>query len=141
MQRLQLQVFIQLMAYRAELASPRAREAVNAVDVLFAGDPDVRSARQLFMAAVNKPGTEADLIVERYHNLIESVARTMGVAALIGPMDIRQGYYPEAAGKLDLASLMEAEEKIARKAAKKAGEPGGPAAVQQAKSASDQYKR
>lgn len=115
LQKLQLAAFLQLMTHRAELASPNARQAVNAVDVLFAGNADVRSARQMFMEAVNVQPTNGTIIVERYHALIEAVARAIGIANLIGPMDIRQGYYPEAAGKLDLAAIADAEEKLDRK--------------------------
>src|SRR5687767_8412972 len=65
--KLQFQVFLQLMAHRAELASINARQAVNAVDVIFASNTDVRNARQMFMAAVNAQPTDGRLIVERYH--------------------------------------------------------------------------
>lgn len=119
MHLMQLHVFLQLMAHRAELANPLARQAVNSVDVIFAAHPEVRSARQMFMAAVNGRPTDSTIIVERYHSLIEAVARAVGIANLVGPMDIRLGYYPEAAGKLDLAAIAEAEEKIARREAVK----------------------
>jgi hypothetical protein len=125
LQKLQVAVFLQLMAHRAELTSLPARQAVNAVDVLFAANADVRNARQMFMAAVNIRPTDGTLIVERYHNLIAAVARAVGVDNLIGPFDISQGYYPEAAGKLDLAAIAEAEEKLARKAAKDANDATG----------------
>jgi hypothetical protein len=119
-QRLQLHVFLQLMAHRAELANPLARQAVNAVDVVFAGNSDVRTARHMFMAAVSDRPVKSELIVERYHSMIEAVARAMAVGTnVIGPIDIRMGYYPEAAAQLDMPALAEAEEKIARAAAKK----------------------
>jgi hypothetical protein len=108
------------MAHRAELANPLARQAVNAVDVVFAGNSDVRTARHMFMAAVSDRPVKSELIVERYHSMIEAVARAMAVGTnVIGPIDIRMGYYPEAAAQLDMPALAEAEEKIARAAAKK----------------------
>jgi len=119
MQKLKFHTFLQLMAHRADLASPLAQQAVNAVDVLFANYPEVRKARQMFVFAVNERTTDATVIVERYHSLIETVASAMGVASWISPSDIHLGYYPEAAANLDQAALAEAEERIAlREAAK-----------------------
>jgi hypothetical protein len=135
--KLQLHVFLQLMAHRAELGSPLARQAVNSVDVLFAAHSDVRNARSMFMEAVNKRPTDGTLIVERYHSLIEAVARAIGIAEFIGPMDIRQGYYPEAVAKLDLAAIAEAEEKIAKKAAQEAGSTASGGALDAYKTRTD----
>jgi histone H3/H4 len=85
MQKLQFQFFLQLMAHRAEIAHPLARQAVNAVDVIFAGSPEVRNARKLFMSAVLEQPSNPTVIVERYHSLIEAVARAVGVSQVIGP--------------------------------------------------------
>ena len=91
------------------------------MDVLFAGFPEVRNARHMFMTSVLEQPANPAVIVERYYGLIEAVARAVGVNQWIGPMDVRLVYYPEAAGKLDLAAIADAEERLARYESSKAG--------------------
>ena len=114
LQRFRMGVFSTLMAHRSEILAREARTAINLVDVAFAGVPGVRSARRLFIDATTS-GSSTN-IVERYHALIEAVAREMDASEHLDGFDVRLGYYPIAAGKIDEAALIEAEEKIAKRA-------------------------
>lgn len=118
-QRFRMQVFSTLMAHRSEILAREARAAINLVDVAFAGIPRVRNARRLFIEATS--GESPTNIIERYHALIEAVAHEMDSSAELDGFDVRRGYYPVAAGKIDEAALMEAEEKIAKRAARDEG--------------------
>jgi hypothetical protein len=111
-QKLRLNVFLTLMRYRAELLAADARAAINLVDVAFDDQPEVRSARALFMEAAGQEPSVPTTIVERYHALIEAVARSLQLP--IDGKDVRLGYYPRAAGRLDEAAIADAEEKIAK---------------------------
>lgn len=116
-QKLRMSLAAALMACRAELLNADARRAINLVDYAFADVPNVLEARRLFLAATSLTPPNPSLIVERYHGLIEAVARAMGTPFSITSQDIRSGYYPDAMSRIDEATLAEAEEKIARRAA------------------------
>jgi hypothetical protein len=103
------------MRHRAELMAPDARAAINLVDVAFDDVLEVKEARQLFMEAANADPFHATTIVERYHHLIEAVARALSLQ--VSGKDVRLGYYPVAVSKLDEAAIADAEEKIARRQA------------------------
>lgn len=118
--RFQLQVFTALMAHRSEIMHPEARSAINTVDVAFAGFSEVRNARRLFIEATVAQPFDSTAIVERYHGLIEAVARALNLTDAISGFDVRAGYYPEAVAKLDAAAIADAEEKLARRAAQEA---------------------
>ncbi|WP_334655698.1 DUF6680 family protein [Sphingomonas panaciterrae] len=115
LQRFQMNVFATLMRCRAEILNPEARAAINSVDVAFAAHAEVRDARRLFFEAVSQQPVNSERIIERYHGLIETVARALGLGSIITGFDVRAGYYPTAIGRLDEAALAEAEEKIARR--------------------------
>lgn len=116
-QKMRMLVFFSLMKHRVEVLAPDARAAINLVDVAFSDVEDVRDARRLFIQATVAQPYSATAIIERYHAIIEAVARALGYDSIKG-FDVRTGYYPEGVGKLDEAALVEAEEKIARRAAK-----------------------
>jgi uncharacterized protein DUF6680 len=124
--RFQLQVFTALMAHRSEIMHPEARAAINTVDVAFGGSPEVRNARRLFIDATLAQPSDSTAIVERYHGLIEAVARALNLTQGISGFDIRAGYYPEAVAKLDAAAIADAEEKLARRAAQEAPKENAP---------------
>lgn len=113
LQRYRMSVFSTLMAHRSEMLARDARLAINSVDVAFADDLQVRNARRLFMEAAQANPTNAVQIVERYHAMIEAVARAMNAGNELTGFDVRTGYYPMAMARLDEAALAEAEEKIA----------------------------
>ncbi|WP_448658303.1 DUF6680 family protein [Sphingomonas sp. CJ99] len=118
--QIQLNVFYALMKSRVEILNVDARAAINLVDVVFSDNLEVRSARNLFIQASLKEPFEPNVMVERYHQLIESVARAVGLGSAINGFDIRQGYYPEAMAKLDQAAVADAEARLAAVAAAKA---------------------
>lgn len=118
LQRFQMNVFVTLMRCRAEILNPEARAAINVVDVAFPRNEGVRNARRLFLEAAAVPDGPPERTVERYHALIEAVARATDLSSQISGFDVRAGYYPEGVSKLDQAALADAEEKIARRAAR-----------------------
>jgi hypothetical protein len=118
LQRFQMHVFTTLMRCRAEIVNVEARAAINLVDVAFPDNQEVRSARRLFFEAANSEPYNPERIIERYHALIEAVARATQLSPHITGFDVRAGYYPVAVSRMDEAALAEAEEKIARKAAR-----------------------
>lgn len=118
LQRFQMGVFATLMRCRAEILNPEARSAINLVDVAFPTDDGVRSARRLFLEAAAAQNGTPERTIERYHALIEAVARATDLSPYITGFDVRAGYYPEGVSKLDQAAIADAEEKIARRAAR-----------------------
>lgn len=108
-------------AVRARLTQ---NDSINLVDVAFADVPAVRDARRLFIEATSQESENPVVIVERYHSLIGAVATTLDMGHQITGSDIRMGYYPVGAGKLDEAAIAEAEEKIARRETAKMGAKG-----------------
>lgn len=115
-------VFTLLMARRNQLLHHEAITALNLVDVAFMDVSEVRTAYRSFVEASREKPFNAVRLYERYHALIEKVAVEMGFSNKVTPFDIRAGYYPEALGKMDEAALVEAEEKLARRAATEAND-------------------
>lgn len=118
-----MSVFTTLMRCRAEILNPEARAAINSVDVAFAGHDDVRNARRLFFEAASQQPVNSERIIERYHVLIETVARAVDLGSSLTGFDVRAGYYPTALGRLDELALAEAEEKIAQRNAAQLAQP------------------
>jgi hypothetical protein len=113
-QQLRMHVLLNLVKCRNEIMHHDARAAINMVDVAFEDVPGVVDARRLFIEASKRQPFDAVLMIERYHALIICVARAMGVSETLSGQDFRDGYYPEALGKIDEAAIIDAEEKIAR---------------------------
>lgn len=120
--RIKVGVFVTLMQHRALMLAPNAVAAVNLIDVAFVDSPRVRDAHKSFMAATAEDPFQPEKTVERYHALIEAVARDLGFMDRLSVMDLRTAYYPAAMGKFDEAAFAEAEEKIARRQAAKLAE-------------------
>lgn len=114
-ERLQMHVFVSLMKCRAQILHSEAISALNLIDAAFVDNVQVRAAYRSFIEATEEVPSNAVRIVERYHAVIEKVAGAVGFAELIGPHDVRLGYYPLVLGRLDEATLAQAEETIARR--------------------------
>ena len=117
-QRLRTQVLISLLRGRRQWFHQDTIAALNVVDFAFDDVPEVRSKYLLFV----KQSTvgDADKLVKAYQDLTVEVARALGYGETMTEADMRLGYYPEMLGKLDESALIDAEEKLARRAAKEA---------------------
>jgi hypothetical protein len=110
-QALQRHVLVALMKCRASIIHQDALSAINLVDLAFMRSHGVRDARASFMEAAAEGTPER--IIERYHALIAAVVREMGLSDHFSGADLRGGYYPQLLGRIDQATLAEAEAKIA----------------------------
>ena len=110
-------VLISLLKGRSALLHQDTLAAINLIDVAFIDAHAVRDARRNFIAAAGAEPFSADRLLERFHGIIIAVVREMGLSESITAADIQGGYYPRALGKMDEAALIDAEDKLAKRAA------------------------
>jgi hypothetical protein len=66
------------MKCRAQILHADAITALNLIDVAFVDSGDVRTAYRSFLEATAMEPTPATTIIERYHVIIEKIARKLG---------------------------------------------------------------
>lgn len=112
--RLKLWVFTTLMQFRRQIINPSAVAALNLIDVVFCDNAEVRNAWRSFSAAVHETPYSPEKVSERYHSILEKMARGLGLHESISIADIQNAYYPEGLGQLDEATYLETQEKLQR---------------------------
>lgn len=114
-EKLRTYILMTLLRCRKTLVHADALGALNMIDVAFHDCKAIREAHKSFIDATNAQPYSAQTIVERYHFLIDKIVQEMGFGDSISVFDIRNGYYPEALGRIDEAALADADEKIAKR--------------------------
>ena len=112
--RLKLFIFSTLMQCRSQIINPNSVAALNLIDVVFIDSKEVREAWKDFHNSTEAKPFSMMATVERYHAIIEKIARDLGLNQQITISDIRNSYYPSGLGDMDEAAFLETQDKLQR---------------------------
>lgn len=112
--RLKLFVLTTLMQFRGQIANPNSVAALNLIDLVFSASPEVRNAWRHFNDATKAQPYSNEATMERYRQIINCIARDVGLSGDLTVQDIGTSYFPQGLAEIDEAIHLETREKLSR---------------------------
>jgi hypothetical protein len=110
--RLKLLIFTNLLQYRAQISHENSVASLNLIDVVFIDSDEVRQAWKDFKMAAHTEPFNGVAVIERYHGIINCIARDLKLSGKISIGDIRDSYYPRGLGELAELAQLETQTKL-----------------------------
>jgi hypothetical protein len=112
--RMKLYILTTLMQYRGQISNYNSVSALNLIDLVFADSQEVRGAWKHFNQATAAVPFSNETTMERYRQIINCIARDVGLNDKLSIQDIETAYFPKGLAELDEAMHLETQEKLQR---------------------------